>query len=305
MFVSFGLVILAMALVNNARGPLGLVGGYAGTRALRNVVDHAVDQGPRYVSQLVRGLRESYKRYRDSDFTQKQDKKPRRGAPPSRVSRPRRLATVSYKNVDFEVTALNMESTFPTICQILRQDPPGAVSVLTGISLGLGANQRVGRSAYVHSFLVKFEASLIPQLDLAVIGEVRTHYIYLYMVLDKQAGLDSPDASAIWSDQALGTGLFLRNLDYSSRFQILKTQKIRLTPQPFQAANTTADFLMGGDTTYGTMSYTFKKPKRITFDGPTGAIGESTSWNVLLYAASTLDAPAMRLFAHARTRFTG
>ena len=118
----------------------------------------------------------------------------------------------------------------PTDCSGGEADQSSTVSACT-ISQGDGESNRDGRKAQVLSVHYK---------GIINCGELQNRsgpdvypYIFVAMVLDKQtngAQFNSEDVFVNPSGNASLASTPLLNLQYNSRFQVLKTQKIKITP---------------------------------------------------------------------------
>lgn len=197
--------------------------------------------------------------------------------PPKRkTARPGRLAVVSVpralpyrKSRDGELKFLDTALSF-TVDATGEVPATGQLNLIPQDATQSG---RVGRKVVVKSVWIKASAQWTPGASTTTGG-----YVYLYLVVDRQANKAAAAATDVLTSTAFASAL--PNVDNEQRFRILRKWKLSFNPTS------------GVQTAYGTIARAFEVYAKcnvpLEFDNTasTGAITTITSNNIFLLAGS-------------------
>lgn len=131
---------------------------------------------------------------------------------------------------------------------------------ISAVKLDPTENGRLGRAYYIHSIHVNGELYMDPATSLG--GARPQVFVRLSLVLDKQTNNDQLCGCEVYDETGSKNWLAFRNLKFTERFQILKTQiwilRPMLTPQ-----GTVDSFAAGEPTIPFTFNHQFRTPLKV------------------------------------------
>jgi len=242
----------------------------------------------------------AYKRTRTSEpyvrKTKKFRKAPYRGKNPMlRNIRTGGFLGIEKKFVDYEVGADAMTAVWASG----EQNPTG-IGCINAIAQGDGANQRDGRQVVVYSVQVKGYVMIATQE--AQTAPLEDEIVRIALVWDTQANGVELSAENVFvtggNDNDVNSQ---RDLQYIKRFKVLKDITLNLRVRNVQlAAN---DFSWGTQRIPFNMTYRFKKPLKVNFNGTTAVVGSIVDNAISVISCATSTNPEM--WYRSRVRFSG
>lgn len=198
---------------------------------------------------------------------------------------------VEKKFVDNQLNATALATT-------LTVYGPTSGNCLTACAQGNGQNQRDGKTFNLVSFFLRGRV-YIPSVEDAI-NPTTANWCRILLVWDKQTNAAGPTAANVLNGSGEVINQF-QNLEFSSRFVILKDKKILLTPE--NTTNGANSFSTAGVERTFKFNLNFKKGLKINMNGTDATLNQvvDNSFHVLAVAEST----AVRLVYSARMRFTG
>lgn len=145
-----------------------------------------------------------------------------RAAPQARRARPSTLFTPEIKFYDTSLTAASIASTADATG---GEQDPSATSMISTPAVGDGEQNRDGKRIVIKNVQVKGTVARLAAEDVA--NPPSHDEVFIALVLDTQsnaAQLNSEDVFKNLSGNAAGGTVPLRNLLFSSRFRVLKTE---------------------------------------------------------------------------------
>jgi len=211
------------------------------------------------------------------------------------------------KFIDYEVSSQAIVATVAGS----EVDPGSSVNCLNATAQGDGQTNRDGRRQFTHSIMIKGFISFTHAYDTGSTADFFPDgFVKLALVLDKQTNGAQLNAEDVFVDPTATTldAVLVRNLQYTSRFSVLKIITVRVPQFGGGAA--------GNGTTTNSQSekisvpfscyYNFKTPLVTTYTNTTAVVANIADHSLhLLAIRSSIGSDAGRdLFYYSRCRFT-
>lgn len=192
-----------------------------------------------------------------------------------------------------------------------EMDPAATESCLNAIAQGDGQSNRDGKQVRLTSVYVT--GQVIRAISSGVSAAAHGGTVFLALVLDTQtngAQLNSEDVYINPAANAITTAIPLRNLQYTSRFKVLKTLVIPFdapngyTESPNAGGAGTGDYDIGGCSR--TFQWYCKLDLPVNFTGNTSDIANIMDNSLHIVGTSELASTSSMLLSYnARVRFVG
>jgi len=190
----------------------------------------------------------------------------------------RRANTRTGGFVGRELNFLDLEGTGAVsgLVASMRIDP-ATQNCLNAMAAGTGPSSREGNNIYMKKIYI--QGAVSRQVDTFPDAQ---HPVKIWLVLDTQTNGATPDSSQIFTTPSGERAAYaLNNLQYSTRFRVLKT--VIVDPMPIETAG-------AGYEVAFKLSHEWKEPLRVTFTDPAGDSVDSISDNSLHIFAGEVSA---------------
>ncbi len=170
---------------------------------------------------------------------------------------------------------------------------------LSAVKLEAIESGRVGRAYYIHSVHVNGELFMNTQQNQTTVRpEI---YVRMSLVMDKQTNGVQLTAADVYDETAGQDYLAFRNLQFTQRFQILKTRIWVLRPE-LVAQGVADKFANGSPRIPFSFNYRFRKPLKVICNGDTDTVASITDNSIHLLGVASSNLASVHI--QSRIRFT-
>jgi len=182
---------------------------------------------------------------------------------------------------------------------------PATMNCLNGIAQGDGESERDGRRVIMKSIQIEGRIAFAASADQADI--VTAPNIFIALVWDKQTNQAQLNSEDVFTNPGAATGLAanpMRDLQYSTRFEVLKTWRLSRPPSP--AAGTDGTNTNSVKTPDVLFRFYKKLPNiPVTFNGTGATVASITDNSLHLIAYASQVTQASTINYNSRLRFVG
>lgn len=204
------------------------------------------------------------------------------------------LLGVEKKFADFETT----NDVFGTAWAVMQD---GTIKCISGVTQGDGESERDGRIYHILSLhMAGFIEILATEGQTAPLGDSLARVVVL---IDTQTNETEVVATEVMDGGQTDDINSFRNLQFSSRFRILKDQTFRIPGQAGSMVTGANAFDQGPVKIPFKWNFTFKTPIKVVCNGTTNVIGSITDNSIQVIGVG--DTALTLLNYQARIRFVG
>lgn len=184
---------------------------------------------------------------------------------------------------------------------------PATVLSLNGCPQGDSESERIGRAQYVNSIYVKgwCESGIANEVTLGAAGGSPDAIVRIILLVDTQTNGAQLNAEDVMKTIATGEDVnSVRNLEFTTRFKILKDKTYKIPVMNGNYSATTTKFSCAKGLVPFKIGYKFREPMKVQYTGAGGDIANINDNSIhIIGTAST--STASKLTYNARCRYTG